>query len=208
MKKFLFLAVITLTAGMTLTAYMLWSLATSITPLASIKTFIGDTITTFGPILYLTPPVVIAAVAHLGLILLVLSRMLALISQIIIAPSAFTGSYSNHSFTDTRAFRFCRDFLGLFFQCTVVILAFVVTQNLISTLIGGLVAGLFEDGVITGFDVKIVYFLSALKIIQTVIVIGLAQLSKKVFGELKGSDGENGFSTTYCGCSIFTGDPS
>lgn len=153
-----------------------------------IKPSIVDTITNFGTMLGLVLPLalpyLIATVSNLLLIWTVLSRMFNLILQAIIAPLAFTDFYSERPFTDTRAFSFCRDFLGICFQSTVIILAFAVTQSLISTLTGDLVAGLSQGGVIAGFGniSEIALFLSAIKITQATVVMGSAQLSKKVFG--------------------------
>lgn len=153
-----------------------------------IKPSIVDTITNFGTMLGLVLPLalpyLIATVSNLLLIWTVLSRMFNLILQAIIAPLAFTDFYSERPFTDTRAFGFCRDFLGLCFQSTVIILAFAVTQSLISTLTGDLVAGLSQGGVIAGFGKisEIALFLSAIKITQATVVMGSAQLSKKAFG--------------------------
>ena len=108
-----------------------------------IKPSIVDSITNFGSMLGLVLPLalpyLIATVSNLLLIWTVLSRMFNMILQAIIAPLAFTDFYSERPFTDTRAFAFCRDFLGLCFQSTVIILAFAVSQSLISTLTGDIV---------------------------------------------------------------------
>ena len=153
-----------------------------------IKPSIVDSITNFGTMLGLVLPLalpyLIATVSNLLLIWTVLSRMFNLILQAIIAPLAFTDFYSERPFTDTRAFGFCRDFLGLCFQSTVIILAFAVTQSLISTLTSDLVSGLSTGGAIAGFGKisEIALFLSAIKITQATVVMGSAQLSKKVWG--------------------------
>lgn len=127
-------------------------------------------------------PYVIAMISNLMLIWTVISRMFNMILQAILAPLAFTDFYSERPFTDTRAFGFCRDFLGIAFQSTVILLAFAVSESLLSrfaTILLGCISGSIGDASIIA---QIGLFFGVLRFTQATVVMGSANLSKKVFG--------------------------
>lgn len=153
-----------------------------------IKPSIVDEITNFGSMLGLVLPLalpfLIAFAANILLIWTVLSRMFTMILQAIVAPLAFTDFYSDRPFTETKAFGFCRDYLGVCFQSTVIILTFAITQTLISVLTKDLIDGITGSGTLAGFGKisQIAMFLAALRVTQATAVMGSAGLSKKIFG--------------------------
>ena len=118
----------------------------------------------------------------MALLWTVLSRMFAIILHSILAPLAFTDLYTDRAFTDTRAFGYCREFIGICFQSLVILLTFAVSQSIISTLTSYLLDGF----TVSTFDLKVLsqfaVFLSATKVAQATTVMGSAALAKKLFG--------------------------
>lgn len=127
-------------------------------------------------------PWIIAILANMALLWTVLSRMFAIILHSILAPLAFTDLYTDRAFTDTRAFGYCREFIGICFQSLVILLTFAVSQSIISTLTSYLLDGF----TVSTFDLKVLsqfaVFLSATKVAQATTVMGSAALAKKLFG--------------------------
>lgn len=150
------------------------------------KLSIVDILTNFfkmiGMMILMLIPYIIGVVADVLLVWTVVSRMFNMVLQAVLAPLAFTDFYSERPFTDTRAFSFCRDFLGLCFQSTVILLAFAVSEKLMATFTEALTSSISGNFGSLAAVTQVALFLAVLRITQATVVMGSGGLAKKAFG--------------------------
>lgn len=126
-------------------------------------------------------PWLVSLVCNFLLIYVILSRVVNIVIQGILAPIAMADIYGQgNSIRDTRAWGYIRNFAGLCFQAVVIVLVLYVVNSLIGVYATQLSEGLSRAAHIGDF-VNLGIQVTVLKVVQVGTAMGSANEAKKLF---------------------------